>query len=146
MSVPQNSSNALTSATKRDFENLQNLADNPEVKSFIHQMTLDFLPYVTPSTVISVVAMDATLLHRKLKKNGKSVSKAKLSEYHRIQLSLVDEGARISSEGLDKNIYVAMKKAKEKMLSHLAQIQNTVMSEQERLTQLRLAQQSKILH
>lgn len=146
MSVPQNPSNSLTSATKRDFENLQNLAENPEVKSFIHQMTLDFLPYVTPSTVISVVAMDATLLQKKLRKSGKFVSKEKLAEYHRIQLSLIDEGARISSEGLDKNIYVAMKKAKEKMLSHLAQIQNSVMSEKERVAQLRLAQQTRRTH
>lgn len=146
MSVPQNPSNSLTSATKRDFDNIQNLAENPEVKSFIHQMTVDFLPFVTPTTVISVVAKDATLLHKKLKKSGKSVSKEKLAEYHRIQLSLIDQGTSISAEGLDKNIFVAMKKAKDKMVAHLAQIQNSVMTEQERVAQMRQAQQPRITH
>lgn len=146
MSTPLHEQDVYSSATKRDFESLQNLAENPEVKSYIHQMTLDFLPFVTPSTIVSVVAKDAVLLHKKLLARGKKITKEKLSEYHRIELSLSDDGTTISSEGLDKNIFVAMKKAKEKMVTHLAQIQNSVMSEQERLVQLQTAQQNRSTH
>ncbi len=65
MSTPLNEQYVTGTATQRDFESLQNLAENPEVKSYIHQMTLDFLPFVTPSTIVSVIAKDATLLHNK---------------------------------------------------------------------------------
>lgn len=134
------------SATQRDFESLENLSQNPEVKSYINQVTVEFLPFVTPSTIVSVVSKDPTLLQKRLLSRGKKVSKKRLSEMHRIELSLSDEGTTVSAEALDRNIFTAIQKAKERLVAHLIQIQNSVMSEQDRIIQMQNAQLNSNVH
>ncbi|MFN9067282.1 MAG: hypothetical protein ACK5V3_08650, partial [Bdellovibrionales bacterium] len=46
--------------------------DNPEIRSFVYQQILEFEPYVTPQTVVAVIARDPMKLAQKMEAAGEN--------------------------------------------------------------------------
>lgn len=134
---------------KREIQ-IENLG--PEVTSYIYQIILEFEPFTTPDTMVSVVAKnplelikfsapiddsdDTTVLHAD---HGALPAKAELKKMFRIAISLTEEGQTIQAEGLHANIYEAITAAKNKLLKTLNEIQNDVISNQDRHAQIKHA-------
>lgn len=115
---------------------LQNLETNPEVKSYIYQQIADFEPFVTPETVVAVVAKDPKKLAKKMRENGEEVDLKKLAKFHRIAIVLKDKETQIQAEGVSENIFDAIRMAKEKLVTHLAAIQDVIQTSAERTEQI----------
>lgn len=126
---------------------LQNLG--PEVKSFIYQAISDFEPFCTPQTLISVIAKNPLGLLTLVDDENVNVThafdttdlpkKTQLKKMYRIAISLTEDGSKIEAEGLHENIFEAIRAARDKMLSTLTEIQNDVISAQDRYMQIREA-------
>jgi ribosome-associated translation inhibitor RaiA len=127
---------------------LQNLS--PEVKSFIYQAILEFEPFSTSDTVISVIAKNPLgLLTQNEEVDEETTSfafdvselptKTRLKKMYRIAISITEDGGRIEAEGLHANIYEAITAAKNKLLHTLAEIQDDIITKQDRQMQIRQA-------
>jgi ribosome-associated translation inhibitor RaiA len=127
---------------------LQNLS--PEVKSFIYQAILEFEPFSTSDTVISVIAKNPLgLLTQNEEVDEETTTfafdvselptKTRLKKMYRIAISITEDGGRIEAEGLHANIYEAITAAKNKLLHTLAEIQDDIVSKQDRQMQIRQA-------
>lgn len=111
---------------------------SPEVLSYVYQSLSELEPYTTENTEMAVIAKDP------LKLWGKSESeslppKHELKKMYRISISLTDDGTRIEAEALDKDIFAAIKMAKEKLLRELEEIHDAVVSSSERNQQIQSA-------
>lgn len=120
---------------------------SPEVKSYIYQTILEFEPYTTSETVVAVVAKDPLKLISQLEADGQDYDRVELKKMYRISISLTEDGAKIEEEGLAEDIYDAIKIAKEKLVSVLSEIQDSVISNQDRTMQINtILQQSGTIH
>ena len=63
----------------------------------------------------------------------------KLKKMYRIAISITEDNSTISAEGLHEDIYQAIKNAKESLLKTLSEIQNDIVSNQDRHVQIRHA-------
>lgn len=119
----------------------------PEVKSYIYQTILEFEPYTTPETVVAVVAKDPLKLISQLEADGQDCDRTELKRMYRISISLMEDGAKIEEEGLAEDIYDAIKMAKEKLIAVLSEIQDNVVSSQDRTVQINsILQHSGTIH
>jgi hypothetical protein len=109
---------------------------NPDVKSYIYQTIMEFEPYTTPETVVAVIAKDPLKLISQFEANGTSYERSNLKKMYRISISLSEDGARIEEEGLSENIFEAIRIAKEKLIKVLSEIQDSVISNQDRTIQI----------
>ena len=126
---------------------VQNLG--PEVKSFIYQSIMDFEPFSTPETVISVVAKNPLELLSQVDEEAENVThafdlqslpkKTILKKMYRIAISLTESGQKIESEAIHENIYDAIRLAKEHLVDTLTKIQDDIISSQDRHMQIRHA-------
>jgi ribosome-associated translation inhibitor RaiA len=64
----------------------------------------------------------------------------------RISISLNEDGTVIEEEGSAKDIYSALREAKDKLIKHLSDIQDTVVSPSERASQIQWALDKPQLH
>lgn len=133
------------------MENLLNprikfVEENPEVKSFIYQQLSELEPFLTETTQISVVSRDPRQLALQLEAEGRPIETKDLKKMYRIEISLTEEGAEIKEEALEKDIFEAVKKAKEKLLLKLTEIQDEVMSNSDRQEQINMALSNTQLH
>ena len=129
---------------------MQNLG--PEVKSFIYQTILDFEPFSTPETVISVVAKNPLELLSQVDDEAGNVThafdlsslpkKTTLKKMYRIAISLTEQDQKIEAEAIHENIYDAIRLAKEHLVETLTKIQDDVISNQDRHMQIRHAMAS----
>lgn len=120
---------------------------SPEVKSFIYQTILEFEPYTTPETVVAVVAKDPLKLISQLEADGQDYDRTELRQMYRISISLMEDGAKIEEEGLAEDIFEAIKMAKEKLIKVLSEIQDSVVSNQDRTQQINsILQHSGTIH
>jgi hypothetical protein len=122
------------------------IEDSPEVKSFIYQQISEFEPYVTAQTVITVIAKDPEKLALQYEADGKDVDLEELKSYFRISIRLSEGDAKISAEGVDKDIFTAISSAKNILLKKLADIQDSVVSQQERNMAIHHALQNTMIH
>lgn len=122
------------------------LESDPEVKSFIYQQIVDFEPYVTPDTVVAVVARDPRKLKIQLETEGRDVDLADLRKMHRIAIVLTEGDTTIEEEGLHENLYDAIRSAKTSLLNKLSEIQDSVVSNSERMDQINQALANTQLH
>lgn len=121
----------------KPLENTLNLIEtDPEVKSFIYQQINEFAPYVTPETLVLVLARDP------LAQEEKEVS----ADNYRIAIVLKEDDASIEAEAYSPNIFDAIRLAKESMLSRLSEIQNKVENSQERLNAIKDAGNNSQVH
>ncbi len=122
------------------------LDENPEIRSFIYQQIVDFENYVTPQTVVAVMAKDPLKLIAKLEADGKTVNRKKLSKMHRIAIVLKEDDTKLQEEGLHEDIFEAIKMAKAKMIKKLEAIQDQIITYQERVEQINQALANSNVH
>ena len=121
----------------KPLENTLNLIEtDPEVKSFIYKQINEFAPYVTPETLVLVLARDP------LAQQEVEVS----ADNYRIAIVLKEDDASIEAEAYSPNIFDAIRLAKESMLSRLSEIQNKVENSQERLNAIKDAGNNSQVH
>lgn len=125
---------------------IEDIEQNPEVKSFIYQMIAEFDPFVTPQTIVTVVARDPRKLAIQYETEGKDFSPAELKKLYRIAISLNEGGTKVEAEGVHQDIYQAIKMAKENLLKELVAIQDSVVSQQDRLIEINHYLQHPVLH
>lgn len=124
----------------------QALEDSPEVKSYVYQQIAEFEPYVTPQTVVAVMLKDPKKLVLQYEAEGKEVDLEDLKSHYRISISLREGDAKITAEGVDKDIFTAIRMAKELLLQKLVAIQDNVVSQQERNMAIHHAMQNTMIH
>lgn len=122
------------------------LEDSPEVKSYVYQQIAEFHPYVTPQTVVAVILKDPAKLALQYEAEGKNFELSDLKSLYRISISLREGKAKITAEGVDKDIFAAIRKAKDILLKQLMAIQDSVVSQQERNLEIHHALQNTLLH
>lgn len=122
------------------------LETDPEVKSFIYQQIMEFEPYVTPQTVVAVLARDPRKLAIQLETEGRPVPPAELKKMYRIAIVLKEGDTKIQEEALHSDVYTAISMAKDKLILRLAEIQDQVITNQERVSQINSALQNNQLH
>lgn len=122
------------------------LETDPEVKSFIYQQIMEFEPYVTPQTVVAVLARDPRKLAIQLETEGRHIPPEELKKMYRIAIVLKEGDTKIQEEALHSNVYTAISMAKDKLILRLAEIQDQVVTNQERMSQINEALQNNQLH
>lgn len=104
---------------------------HPEVKAYIYQQIQEFEPFVTPETVVGVIAKK-----RKRKTDPK----------YRIEIVLTENGAKIKAEAKSNSIYQAIQIAKAKLIEHLVLIQDELITPQERIAHINSMRESGTVH
>lgn len=135
------------------------LETDPEIKSFVYQQIQDFSLFVTPETLVMVIARNPNGNYKKLDqlKNidtdldedpniDEELSEDLRSKKFRIAIILKDGEHSIESESFNDNIYEAIRTAKEMLVGQLVQIQNEIESPQDRIKAIQQASDIKILH
>lgn len=116
----------------------------PEVRSYIHQTLAEFEHFTTPSTTVTVVARDPMKLIRE--DGHEEIDPKKLRRYWRFAIILSEDGTQIEEEGFHEDIYVALRMAKDKLLKTLGEIQDQVVTTQDRVMQIQNALAGHQLH
>ena len=122
------------------------IKDNPDVKSYIYQQIAEFDGFVTPDTTITVVARDPLKLALQYEAEGKEYTKAGLKKLYRIGIVLQEGDAKVEAEGVHENIFKAVAMAKDNLLEKLIEIQDSVVSQQDRLIEINHFLQHPNLH
>lgn len=122
------------------------IEDSPEVKSYIYQQIAEFAPYVTPQTVIAVISKDPMKLALQYEAEGRESEIEGLKSQYRISISLKEGDAKIAAEGVDKDIFTAIRIARDILLKKLIAIQDSVVTQQERNMEIHHALQNTLLH
>ncbi|MGE0630998.1 MAG: HPF/RaiA family ribosome-associated protein [Pseudobdellovibrionaceae bacterium] len=104
---------------------------HPEVKAYIYQQIQEFEPFVTPETIVGVIA-------KKRKK--------KTDPKYRIEIVLTESGTKIKAEAKSNSIYRAIQNAKEKLIQHLSLLQDEIVTSQDRIAQINQARQNGNVH
>lgn len=125
---------------------LESIQDSPEVKAFIYQVISDFAPFVTPETIVAVVAKDPLKAGEELLADFAELSKKETQSLHRISITLKEGDSKIEAEAVDRDIFIAISLAKNKLFHHLSTVQNDVVTQQERIAEINQALQSTLLH
>lgn len=120
--------------------------DSPEVKSYIYQQISEFEPYITPETIVEVISKDPTKLALQYESEGKPFDLDDLRSHFRISISLTEGDAKINAEGVDKDIFTAIRVAKNSLLQKLQAIQDNVVSQQEHNLAIHQALQNNLIH
>lgn len=122
------------------------IENNPDVKAFIYQQIFELTPYLTPETVVTVVARDAKKLIFEYDLADIDEKTELLAKSHRIAFILKEKEAKLEAEGVHENIFEAISIAKTYLVSHLAEIQNNVISNQDRQIEINQALQNTLTH
>lgn len=122
------------------------IEESPEVKSYIYQQIMEFEPYVTPQTVVAVIAKNPKKLALQYEAEGRDVDLQDLASHFRISITLKEGDAKITAEGVDKDIFAAIRLAKEHLLEKLQAIHENVESQQERNMAIHHALQNNLIH
>lgn len=118
-----------TRKKKVSTDNLQGLIEtDSEVKSYIYQQVTELNAYVTPETIIMVIARDPKDISPEKMESEDNVQNIKeLSRYkHRIAIVLQEDGATLEAEAFHDDIFEAIKMAKTSLLDRLVELQSEV--------------------
>lgn len=116
-----------------------------EVKSFIHQQILDFSPFITPETLVVVIARDPKYLDPEDDQEPSERNSFVISNY-RIAIVLKEDESSIEAEASHDDIFEAIKSAKELLILKLLEIQSEMETSQERLVAIQQAANSDQIH
>lgn len=122
------------------------IEEDPEVNSYIYQQLGELEPFVTDTTSVSVVAKDPKKLALQLETEGISIPMKDLKKMYRIAIVLREDDTEIQAEGLNLDIFEAIKQAKTKLIARLAEIQDEVLSNSDRQDQINQALLNTQLH
>ncbi len=116
-----------------------------EIKSFIHQQILDFSPFITPETLVVVIARDPKYLDTEDEQEASERNTTVISNY-RIAIVLKEDESSIEAEASHDDIFEAIKSAKEMLILKLLEIQSEMETSQERLVAIQQAANSDQIH
>ncbi len=148
------------------LKNTLDLIENdPEIKSHIYQQILDFNTFVTPETLVMVIARDPLGHYEKNDQvtnddtdevydhefEATSVEDEDITDEmrkckYRLAIVLKDGDHSIESECFHDDIFEAIRVAKESLIVKLIEIQNEIESPQERLNAIQQASENKSIH
>ena len=117
-----------------------------EVKSYVYQTIMEFEPFTTPETIVSVTAKDPLKLISKLEANGVDYDRTELKKMNRICISLTEDGAKIEEEALHEDIFTAIRQAKDKLVVILSEMQDQAITNQDRTAQINTALSNGTIH
>jgi ribosome-associated translation inhibitor RaiA len=128
------------------------LETDPEVKSFIYQQIIDFNPFVTPDTLVMVIARDpAASYTHSVDEEDEFFDDEELAEElkkfkYRIAVILKEGENSIEAEAYHDDIFEAIRLAKERLIERLLEIQEEVESPQDRINAIKDASENKQIH
>lgn len=146
------------------------LETDPEIKSYIYQQIHEFTPYITPETLVMVIARNPTDSSSSLAITDADTEVANTEDLdlnldsqesdedtyehnldtenykYRIAIILKESDSTIEAEAFHNDIFEAIKMAKEKLLAHLIEIRNEVESPQDRIKAIKEASDNKQIH
>lgn len=125
---------------------IQIIEQSAEVKSYIYQMMNEFEAFVTPQTIVTVIAKDPKKLAIQYETDGKEISPEELKKLHRINIALSEGDSKVEAEGVHEDIFTAIKMAKENLMKELVAIHDTVVSQQDRLMEINHYLQPPVVH
>ena len=118
----------------------------PEIKSYIYQVLMEFEPFTTPTTTVAVTAKDPLKLIKSMEANGVDYDRTELKSMYRISIALIEDGTKIEEEGLHEDIFEAIKMAKDNLVKVLIEIQDSVVTAQDRTMQINSVRQTGEVH
>lgn len=128
------------------------LETDPEVKSFIYQQIIDFNPFVTPETLVMVIARDPRATYAEGSdeeedyfEDEEAASEDKQYKY-RIAVILKEGENSIEAEAFHDDIFEAIRMAKDRLIDRLLEIQEEVESPQDRINAIKDASENKQIH
>jgi len=121
-----------------------NADSNNEVQSFIYQQIAEFEPFITPKTLVMVIARNPDFQNEDSQAEAYITDEKK--QIHRIAIVLKEDEATIEAEAFHDNIFEAIKFAKESLLQKLIEIQNEVEDPNERLQAIEQARSNEQIH
>ena len=134
------------------------LESDPEIKSYIYQQILDFNPFVTPETLVMVIARDPNVTYVKdddkepdeefaLEGNEDHEEEAiKEGFKYRIAIILKDGESAIEAEAFSNNVFEAILLAKENLVARLIEIQNEMEKPADRIKAILEATDNTQIH
>jgi ribosome-associated translation inhibitor RaiA len=128
------------------------LETDPEVKSFIYQQIIDFNPFVTPDTLVMVIARDpgasyTNSVDEEDEFYDDDETLAELKKYkYRIAVILKEGENSIEAEAFHDDIFEAIRLAKNQLIDRLLEIQEEVESPQDRINAIKDASENKQIH
>ena len=145
----------------QDSSFLKNTLDlleaDPEIKSYIYQQIHDFNPFVTPETLVMVIARDPRAAYS-AEFETRDVDDA-IYDYEaeeqsalaqgckfRIAIVLKEGDSAIEAEAFHNDVFEAIKLAKEKLMVRLVEIRDEVESPQERIKAIKEASDDTQIH
>ncbi len=123
----------------------QNENMNNEIQSYIYQQIAEFEPFISPETLVLVIARDPHQIGEENSEDFKFETDEQKS-IHRIAIILKEDDASIEAEALHDNIFEAIRYAKEILLQKLIEIQNEVDNPKERLNAIQQASSNEQIH
>lgn len=120
----------------------QLIDSDKDVQAYIYQQIAEFESFVTPETLVMVIARDP---HEKIE-DFEADLKDSSKNMHRIAIILKEGDTTIESEARHSDIYTAIKTAKEQLIQQLVEIQNEVESPQERMKAIHQARNTDQIH
>ncbi len=131
------------------------LETDPDVKSYIYQQIADFNAFVTPETLVMVIARDPKASYSAEIENIEEqdadyslIEQEALNQnyQYRIAVILKDGEATIEAEAFDNNVFDAIRLAKEKLVLRLIEIQDEMENPNDRMKAIRVASDNTQIH
>ena len=136
------------------------LETDPEVKSYIYQQIVEFNQFVTPETLVMVIARDPALSYsaeiaasydedeNEDRHDYDLEEEAAIAKHHsyRIAIVLKDGEASIEAEAFNDDVFEAIRQAKEKLVARLIQIQEEMENPQDRIKAIKEASDNTQVH
>lgn len=132
------------------------LETDPEVKSYIYQQIVDFNPFVTPETLVMVIARDPQISYSE---EVGIEDEEEFSDYeaeeqeaieqnfkYRIAVVLKDGEASIEAEAFNNDVFEAIRLAKEKLVARLVEIQEEMENPKDRAKAIKEASDNTQVH
>lgn len=113
-----------------------------DVQAYIYQQIAEFEAFVTPETLVMVLARDPQEITEDFEADLDQVN----HRQHRIAIVLKEGDTTIESEARHNDIFEAIKTAKEQLIQQLVEIQNEVESPQDRMKAIQQARNTDQIH
>lgn len=132
------------------------LETDPEVKSYIYQQIVDFNPFVTPETLVMVIARDPQISYSEEVgiedeeefSDYESEEQEAMSENYKFRIAIVlkDGEASIEAESFNNDVFEAIRLAKEKLVARLIEIQEEMENPKDRMKAIKEASDNTQVH
>jgi ribosome-associated translation inhibitor RaiA len=126
-------------------DNNSNNSSNNEIQSYIYQQIAEFEPFITPETLVMVIARDPNQTEDETTA-PEPYTTTNEDSIHRIAIILKEDDATIEAEARHTDIFEAIKYAKESLLQKLIEIKEEVENPQERLQAIQQASSNEQIH